>query len=314
MAKQKVTITPKGKAARAPEGAEKGRVAITPKGKNASGKTGVTITAKGKPKSTGASGTGKASGANKVTITPRGKNAPGSPGTALATSPSSVPARQPSPIVSLLDFPPGLADGVRDVFMAGLGALATLEDEAQSFFSSLVKRGERWEAEARGVRPDAEPDQAAELAERLGQQLRTAVRDAVEASTKDRASHADLAALREDVAALGVKLDALAARVSVPAEAPRAEPASTEATPEPTPKKADPAKAEPTGDPTVLEVRAAEEGGWVVLKSGAPEQTHATKVAATAAARRLGDALAPAEIVLYKQDGTEQRRITIDAS
>ena len=278
MAKQKVTITPKGKAAReADDGAPTStRVTITPKGKGA--KTGkVTITPKGKGTSSG-----------KVTITPKGKSA----STALAKKPEpAVPTRQPSPLVSLLDFPPGLADGVRDVFMAGLGALATLEDEAQSLFSSLVKRGERWEAEARGAKADPEPDQATELAERLGRQLRTAVHDAVQAATQDRASQSDLAALRQEVAALGAKLDALASRP----------------VPEP------PAAPEPAAYPTLIEVRTAEEGGWVVLRSGAPEQTLPTKAAATDAARRLGAAHAPAEIVLYKQDGDEQRRLTLDA-
>jgi polyhydroxyalkanoate synthesis regulator phasin len=187
--------------------------------------------------------------------------------------------------VSLLDFPPGLADGVRDVFMAGLGALATLEDEAQSLFSTLVKRGERWEAEARGAKADPEPDQAAVLAERLGQQLRTAVHDAVKAATSDRPTHADLGALREEVAALSEKLDALTS------EPPAA----------PIPKTA------------VLEVRTAEGGGWVLTRDGEPAQTLPTKAAATEAAYLLGEEAAPAEIVLYKMNGDEQRRITLDA-
>ena len=281
MAKQKVTITPKGKKAppktdSAENGASPKKVTITPKGKGASGKGKVTITPKGK-------GAGK-----KVTITPKGKGAPKEKqAAALARAEPSVPARQPSALVSLLDFPPGLADGVRDVFMAGLGALATLEDEAQSLFSTLVKRGERWEAEARGARPEQAPDQAAILAERLGQQLRAAVHDAVQAATHDRASQDDLRALRKEVAALGAKLDALAAR---PAE-----------------------EAPPPTPPTLLEVRTAEQGGWVLTRDGEPAQTLPTKAAATEAAYLLGEEVAPAEIVLYKMNGDEQRRITLDA-
>ncbi len=49
----------------------------------------------------------------------------------------------------LLDFPAGLADSAREVWMAGIGALSTVEEMGAGLFDQLVKKGENWEQESR---------------------------------------------------------------------------------------------------------------------------------------------------------------------
>ena len=57
----------------------------------------------------------------------------------------SAPKAAPKSSSSLFTIPNNLADQARDIWMAGRGALAAVEEEGAKRFNTLVQRGEEWE-------------------------------------------------------------------------------------------------------------------------------------------------------------------------
>lgn len=62
-----------------------------------------------------------------------------------------------------------VADGVRDVWLAGLGTLSVAEEQGTKLFRSLVKEGEAWERERR--------EQAARAFKQVEERIETSVEE-----------------------------------------------------------------------------------------------------------------------------------------
>ena len=73
------------------------------------------------------------------------------------------------------DMQKELADRGRDVWLAGLGALATVEEEGSKLFARLVERGKEYE--------DLSAKQVKELTERVSEQQKKAIERAEETTT-----------------------------------------------------------------------------------------------------------------------------------
>ena len=289
----------------------------------------------------------------KVTIVTRKKKAgkATSPGAADASSPEAgakVGARKtvPKPAASkkksgllpglpslpdLLDFPAGVAEGAREVWMAGIGALSTVEEVGGALFQSLVQKGESWEEASRkkltaasktaGAAVEGAKATAGSLSqmplawsEAVEAQVQRVVEDSVEGVLHrlNVPTHDEVQDLIARVGTLTGKVDALtqqmhAARAEGAAPpAPKAVSASkaasaSKATPSP---KATPSASD---DAPVYHVVPHEEG-WAVEREGASRATsvHSTKSEATAAGRERAKAAAAGRLVLHRQDGTIQ--------
>lgn len=217
----------------------------------------------------------------------------------------------------LLDFPAGVAEGAREIWMAGIGALSSVEEAGSEWFDGLVKKGERWEAESRKALTAAskQAGAAAEGAQRAAGDLarkpiqwsaavEAEVQRLVEQSVEgvlhrmNVPTHDEVQELITHVQALTGKVDALSARIKVA-------PAQKSGTQKATPRK----PAAPTSDDaaTVYHV-VPHEDGWAVEKEGASRaaSVHSTKAEAVAAGRGLAKAAEPGRLVLHRQDGTVQ--------
>lgn len=216
----------------------------------------------------------------------------------------------------LLDFPAGVAENAREIWMAGIGALSTVEEAGRAVFDELVRKGEHWERESRkrllGAKEQA--GSAAERAKSAAQELgRVPVQLAAEAEAQIQRlveesvegvlhrigvpTHEEVRDLIRRVEALSGKVDTLmaqlrAAEVSAAAETPAAE--------------------EP-GVPRYV-VRPVE-GGWAVQRDGAQRaaSTHARKAEAVAAARELARRHAPSLLAIHRQDGSLQDEVAYEA-
>jgi len=73
------------------------------------------------------------------------------------------------------DMQKELADRGRDVWLAGLGALATVEEEGSKLFARLVERGKEYE--------NLSAKQVKELTERVSEQQKKAIEQAEETTT-----------------------------------------------------------------------------------------------------------------------------------
>lgn len=129
---------------------------------------------------------------------------------------------KPASSGSWMDVPAGLAEGARDVWLAGLGALSIVEDQGAKLFRALVQEGKSWEKtrrkEAEAALKEAEEEGAktAEAAqEALDEQVARRVRDRVDAAL-NRAGVPTRAAmddLRQQIDDLAIKADRLAAQL-----------------------------------------------------------------------------------------------------
>jgi poly(hydroxyalkanoate) granule-associated protein len=219
-----------------------------------------------------------------------------------------------------LDFPAGVAENARDVWMAGIGALSSVEEAGQALFDELVRKGERWEKDSRAKLVDARrqagsaADKARAAAGELGRQparlaadaeaqIQRMVEDSVEGVLHRLGvpTHEEVRELIERVETLSGKVDALMLRLQ---QAERAAPAGAAST----------LQDEPASGEVHLEVAPAD-GGWAVQEPGATRALshHSTKAEAVAAARDRARAMAPAVLIVRKQDGTEQNRTTYGA-
>jgi poly(hydroxyalkanoate) granule-associated protein len=233
----------------------------------------------------------------------------------------------------LLDFPAGLAENAREVWMAGIGALSTVEEAGHAVFDELVKKGESWERESRQklIGAKAQAGSAAgkavaaaqDLGKKPGQlaaeaeaQLQRMVEDTVEGVLHRLGvpTHEEVRDLIHRVESLSGKVDTLTSRLQTASES-AAPPAQRKAPAKAAAPKAAPAKTEdaPSGG-TVYHVAPGEEG-WAVQREGTSRATsrHGTKADALSAGRELAKQHAPSRLVVYRQDGTVQNEFTYEA-
>ena len=194
----------------------------------------------------------------------------------------------------VVKLPKEIADGVttrgREVWLAGLGALATVEQEGTALYDSLVKQGEtlvqRGETlEKRGkVRIGALREDVGARREQMVEKVETTVYDPmVEALQKLGVP------TRAEVQKLSAQVESLADRVMhLIAKLERAQVA-------------------------VYSVVAREEG-WAIEKQGADRavSVHATKEEALDRARELAGQHRPSELVVHRKDGTVQDTVVYD--
>lgn len=210
----------------------------------------------------------------------------------------------------LLDFPAGLADSAREVWMAGIGALSTVEEAGADVFDSLVKKGEQWERESRkalvsatkqaGAAAEGARATAGSLARKPRQWSAAAeaeVQRLVEQSVEgvlhrmNVPTHDEVQDLIARVKTLTGKVDALSARMKLNEPVPAA--------------KTTAAKA--TADVAVYYVVPHAEG-WAVEREGASRATsvHGTKAEALSAGRDAAKAAEPSRLVIHRQNGSVQ--------
>lgn len=267
----------------------------------------------------------------KVTIVTKKKANP------AAASPAVPPTPQPAPgtrkaesrglldLQRLLDFPAGVAENAREVWMAGIGALSTVEEAGQAIFDELVRKGEQWERESRqrllGAKEQAESaagrarTAAQELGRKPGQlaaeaevQVQRIVEESVEGVLHRIGvpTHDEVRDLIHRVESLTGKVDALTARLQL-AEAPA--PAA------PTPAVSAPVETEaPATSSTTLYFVVPTEEGWAVQREGVARASsrHGKKAEAVAAARELAKNHTPSRLVIHKQDGSVQTETTYE--
>lgn len=115
---------------------------------------------------------------------------------------------------SFEDMQKELADRGRDVWLAGLGALATVEEEGSKLFARLVERGKEYE--------NLSAKQVKELSERVTEQQKKAIERAEEtttaaqsavANTMDKALERFGVPTRSEVTDLSKKVDLLSKQI-----------------------------------------------------------------------------------------------------
>lgn len=121
-----------------------------------------------------------------------------------------------------LNLPADLASGAREVWLAGLGALAVVEEQGSKLFRALVEEGQRWEetqrAEAQHAleQAEAQHEETADAArETLNEQVVRRIRDGVDMAL-ERAGVPTRGALNElqaQVDQLAQQADRLAAQL-----------------------------------------------------------------------------------------------------
>lgn len=119
-------------------------------------------------------------------------------------------------------LPEGMAERGREVWLAGLGALATVEKEGARLFNTLVERGQTLEAEGRNRLGSAKEDLSArqkETAGKLEENVYSSVRGTMERLGVPTRTEMD--ALSKQVETLSRKLDALTALLEARTSAPK---------------------------------------------------------------------------------------------
>ncbi len=206
----------------------------------------------------------------------------------------------------LSNLPGELIDRGRDLWLAGLGAVATVEKEgselietlekqgdkiltdlqkeANRLFKDLVKRGEQTEKKGR-KRLTAVVGEVEERQKEMTGKLESLVSETVEAALGrlDIPTRREVQTLTKKVDTLMTQVDALTALMQGRGE------------------------TETEIAWTVYLVKPLEEG-WAVLKEGEdrPLSVHETKVEAVDAARALAKAQEPSKLVIYRKDGSVQ--------
>ena len=278
----------------------------------------------------------------KVTIVAKKKKAPGaaeasSPKAGTKASAKTAPKKKkgllgaipgvpslpslPS-LPELLDFPAGVADSAREIWMAGIGALSTVEEAGAEWFVGLVKKGEDWEQQSRkaltaatkqaGAAAEGAKQAAGDLAKKplewtaaAEEEVQRIVEQSVEGvlHRMNVPTHDEVQDLIKRVQTLTGKVDALSARVKLKPDAKAGDKKSASA-PKAAPKKT---KAAAASVDTVYHVVPHDEG-WAVEKEGASRASsvHGNKKEAVGAGRDLAKGSEPSRLVVHRQDGTIQ--------
>ncbi|HMB89825.1 MAG TPA: phasin family protein [Rhodothermales bacterium] len=231
---------------------------------------------------------------------------------------------------SLADIPEDVMDRARDIWLAGLGALSSVEEEGAKMFSNLVKKGEAWEKAGRKQLGAAK----AKLGEAY-EKVEETVEDVASKSVKttkgldDKMAASVEASVEKVMQRLGVptraevkdlagKVETLSARVGALAAVMEKSgvPVADEAQVAPARKMA-PAKrkssAKKKTKTTVFHLVSVDDG-WAIKKEGTktPVSTHGTKKEALDVARTTAQAAQPSRLVIHKQDGTIQESVSYE--
>ena len=190
------------------------------------------------------------------------------------------------------DLPKDAVKRSREVWLAGVGALATVEEEGTSFFSTLVQRGEKVEDQGR-KQIDAVREDVAARQKQVTERVENTVHEPLIGAMKRFGvpTRAEVQELSANVDALANRVNALITRLDERATtggAPRTESMQT-----------------------IYAVVPREEG-WAVEKEGIERavSVHATKDEAVEAARGLAHKSEPSRLHVHKRDGTVQDTFT----
>lgn len=219
----------------------------------------------------------------------------------------------------LLDFPAGVANNAREVWMAGIGALSSVEEAGQALFDELVKKGEAWERDSRqklvGAKAQAEKTagkakgvaqemsrKPGELAAATETQIQRVVEDTVEGVLHRIGvpTHDEVQALVRHVDTLAEKVDTLTRRLRA-AEAtasPAVDPPRTIIqAPADAPPEAEVRAASPKADPPAPTKK----------KAPAPSKPTASKAPSSkaAASKAIASAAAASDETVYRVEPGE---------
>lgn len=180
----------------------------------------------------------------------------------------------------LLDRGRDLAGRGHEVWLAGLGAFAAVEEEGTAFFTDLVKRGRKVESVGK-KRLDAVRDRIEERQQRATDELDERVYQPLSDALRRFG-----VPTRSEIAELSTRVEALTRQVQILVARVPAETATVAAT---------------------FYVMAAEDG-WVVGQEGQPDalQRFHTKDQALDHARALAHATVPSRLHVYRKDGSIQ--------
>lgn len=205
----------------------------------------------------------------------------------------------------------------REVWLAGLGAMATVEDEGTKLYNSLVEKGKELEKgsvemfntlvqrgkkmETQGRKQlNAAVDEVSNTQKAYTDRLETTLKDTLERfGVPTRTEVKDLTA---KVNELSKKVDALVLVLEKESRRPA--------------PKAAAAKAEaPKADARTSYHVVPREDGWAVMKEGASRATslHDTKDEAIESARTTAKEQVPSTLVIHKKDGKIQDTFSYDA-
>ncbi len=201
----------------------------------------------------------------------------------------------------------------RQIWLAGLGTVATLEDGG----TRLVEQMKTWNDEMEERREKA----AAKGEKTVARLEKNARRAATEASAKAREAEAKAenwaadflhrfdVPTRQDFDQLEERISKLVKVV----EAWRGQRAVAPADVKTTDVKTTDVKTEKENDRKVLHVEPHEEG-WQIVVEGMPRYEHleSTKKVAVGAARELAKRHQPSELIIHRQDGSVQTRSSYD--
>lgn len=208
--------------------------------------------------------------------------------------------RKDKETIGFADLPNELSERGREVWLAGLGALARVEEEGEKLFKDLVKRGEQFEARGR--------EQIEASMHTLTEQQKRAT-ESMSAATKaftDTAQSVERAVsntLTDTLGRVGMptrnEVEELSTKVSTLSEKLDALSAALEA------RKRDAI--------TTYHVQSHEKG-WAVQREGAERATsvHETKKEAVSAARDEAKGHLPSRLIVHKQDGSVQETVEYD--
>ncbi len=214
-------------------------------------------------------------------------------------------------ISKLFDFPAGMAEGAREIWMAGIGALSTVEEAGQAVYQELVRKGEKWERESRESLRGAR-DQAASAAGKARSTAGSVARAPLKIAS-------DVEAQIERIVENSV--EGVLHRLGVPT---RTEVQELIGRVETLTGKVDRLmerlqdRADDVGEITTVPVGSAPVvyfvspggSGWMVTEGeqAAEVSSHPTKAEAVRAARAHAKSNAPSTLIVLKMDGTEQDR------
>ncbi len=217
---------------------------------------------------------------------------------------------------SWIDLPEELAERGREIWLAGLGALSTVEEGGIKMFNTLVEKGEAWEKSGRKQIGEAKKkfDEArdkvestvGEVAEKgskiaeFDDMLFAAVEDAVEKGLQRLGvpTHAELKDLAAKVENLSVKVAALAVAIEKKKNG-----------------KAPAKNGKATAKKIVYHVVPHGDAGWMIKQEHVDEplSEHPTKAEAVEAARVIAKEHLPSRLVTHKKDGKVQESVTFTA-
>lgn len=195
-------------------------------------------------------------------------------------------------------IPEELADRAQEIWMAGVGALSTVEKEGVRIFENLVEKGQEWE-QARLKRLGSAKDkvgtavkETAAKSKEVGGNLEGRL-DQIQSSFTGLFERFS-GSVRADVADLAKRVDDLAAQLEKLA--------------------ANQGAPDTLSAPTIYEVVPHEEG-WAFQKQGAARATslHGTKKEAVEQARSTAAEHAPSQLVIRRKDGTIQDNVSYGA-